>query len=325
VWVATGMTQQTGSYPAASANSPNDPPTREVVREQATDVGQTAAEAGQRVAGTAAEQAGQVGREARRQARDLLGQARGQVTEQARNGQNQASEGLRSLAGELHEMADSGQQQGPASDLAKQAADKLGDLAEWLNHREPGDLIEEVRALARRRPGAFLLGAAAAGILAGRLTRGAVDANRDTGKHAATDWDATRSQAGIGSAPPVVPSPAPVGRPLDYPGDPLSGYPAERPPAGPLSTPGSLPPEPGYQQTYPSPSQAGTYPAAGVDPGPVGSPVNPRPYAPGDADLTPDYRDAGSPTPPSGTRSVGEYVEELNSPTERRPEAGDPR
>jgi hypothetical protein len=314
-----GMTQQTGSFSAASPNSPNDPPTREVAREQATAVGQTAAEAGQRVAGTAADQASQVGREARRQARDLIGQARGQVTEQARNGQNQATQGLRSLANKLHEMADSGQQQGPASDLAKQAADKLGDIAEWLSRREPGDLVEEVRALARRRPGAFLLGAAAAGILAGRLTRGAVDANRDTGRHTATDWD-TRSQAGIGSAPPVVPSPAPVGRPVDYPGDPLTGYPAERPPAGSLSTPGALPPEPGYQQTYSSPSQVGgDYPTAGV------GPVNPRPYAPGEADLTPDYRDAGSATPPSGTRTVGEYVEELNSPTERRPEAGDTR
>ena len=312
------MTQQTSGY-SASAGSYNDPSTKDVAREQAAEVGRTTGAAGQRVANTAAEQAGQVGQEARRQARDLLGQARGQVTEQARNGQQQATDGLRSLARELHEMADSGQQQGPASDLAKQAADKLGDLAEWLNRREPGDLIEEVRALARRRPGAFLLGAAAAGILAGRLTRGAVDANRDTGKHAATDWD-TRSQAGFGSAPPVVPSPAPVGRPLVYPGDSLSGYPAGRPPAGPLSTPGSLPPEPGYQQPYSSPSQVGSdYPTAGV------GPVNPRPYAPGEADLTPDYRDAGSATPPSGTRTVGEYVEELNSPTERRPEAGDPR
>ena len=32
--------------------------------------------------------------------------------------------------------------------------------------------------MARRRPGAFLLGAVAAGVVAGRLTRGAVDAAR---------------------------------------------------------------------------------------------------------------------------------------------------
>jgi len=68
---------------------------------------------------------------------------------------------------------------GPATDLAHQAADKLGDAAQWLEGRDPGSLVEEVRNLARRKPGAFLLGAAAAGVLAGRLTRGAVQASRN--------------------------------------------------------------------------------------------------------------------------------------------------
>src|SRR3954451_18134131 len=196
------MTQQTSGY-SASAGSYNDPSTRDVAREQAAEVGRTTGAAGQRVANTAAEQAGQVGQEARRQARDLLGQARGQVTEQARNGQQQATDGLRSLARELHEMADGGQQQGPASDLAKQAADKLGDLAEWLGRREPGDLVQEIRALARRRPGAFLLGAAAAGVLAGRLTRGAVAANRDTDRRDVARWDTPSSPASAVTYPPT--------------------------------------------------------------------------------------------------------------------------
>jgi hypothetical protein len=294
------MTQQTGGFPPSSADSSNDPPTREVAREQTAHVGRTAAEAGQKVAGTAAEQASEVGREARRQARDLLGQARGQVTEQARNGQQQASEGLRSLAGELHEMADSGQQQGPASDLAKQAADKLGELAEWLSRREPGDLVQEVRALARRRPGAFLLGAAAAGILAGRLTRGAVDANRDTGGHAATDRDTPWNRADLSSAPPVVPPPAPpVGPAHTYPAGSLPAYPAGSAPAGYLDAPASLPPEPVYQPGYstPPPAAAG-YPAPGTE---------------------------QVPTPPSGMRTVDEYADEWRDPAERRPEAGDAR
>src|SRR5690348_5527696 len=77
-------------------------------------------------------------------------------------------------------MADGGERQGVASALAAEAADRLGGLADWLNRREPGDLVEEVRRLARRRPGALLLGAAVAGVLAGRLTRGTIDAKRDT-------------------------------------------------------------------------------------------------------------------------------------------------
>ena len=165
------MTQHTGGT-SASTNLRDEPVPR-VAREQA-------GAATQRVAETASDQGAQVAREARAQARDLLGQARDQVNEQARNTQSQASDSLHSLAGELREMADSGQRQGVASDLAAEAADRLGSLADWLGRREPGDLIAEVRKLARRRPGAFLLGAAAAGVLAGRLTRGTIDAKRDT-------------------------------------------------------------------------------------------------------------------------------------------------
>src|SRR5689334_17036250 len=165
------MTQHTGGN-SASTNLRDEPVPR-VAREQASA-------AGQRVAETASDQGAQVAREARAQARDLLGQARDQVTDQARNTQNQAAERLHSLAGELREMADGGERQGVASDLAAEAADRLGSVADWLNRREPGDLVEEVRRLARRRPGAFLLGAAVAGVLAGRLTRGTIDAKRDT-------------------------------------------------------------------------------------------------------------------------------------------------
>ncbi len=298
------MTQQTSGIPA-SADYRNDPSTRDEAREQATEVGRTAGAAGQRVAGTAAEQAGQVGQEARRQARDLLGQARGQVTEQARNGQQQASDGLRSLSRELHEMADGGQHQGPASDLAKQAADKLGDLAEWLGAREPGDLVQEVRALARRRPGAFLLGAAAAGVLAGRLTRGAVDANRDTTGH-----DVSRRATGPSSG--MVTPAAPTAPPSYAPGPPTGEA------AWPSSEPGTPPP---YVPATPSTS---SYPATDLnEPVPFDPPPRtPQPYPPADDVLPGDDR---LPTPPSGSRTVGEYVDDLQSRGGDRPEAGGPR
>jgi hypothetical protein len=211
------MTQQTSGY-ATPAGYPTDPSTTEVAREQATQVGQTTGDAGRRVAGTAADQAGQVAQEARRQARDLLGEAKGQATEQARNGQQKASEGLRSLATELHQMADNGDQYGPASDLAKQAADKIGDIAEWLSRREPGELVDEFRAMARRRPGAFLIGAAVAGVLAGRLTRGAVDANRDTSPSRPLTAEPVTAPLPPAAATPVYPSePSPAYPPTpDY-------------------------------------------------------------------------------------------------------------
>jgi hypothetical protein len=290
-----------------------NPSTKDLAREQAAEVGGTTREAGQRVAGTAVEQAGQVGQEARRQARDLLEQAKGQVGDQARNGQQQASSGLRSLAQELHQMADGGDRQGPASDLAKQAADKLEGFAEWLSRREPGDLIEEVRSLARRRPGAFLLGAAAAGAVAGRLTRGAVDANRDTG-------DRGLPQPGIqfGASPPAGTMPLP-------PVGAAPGYPAGPSPEPRTAAPGSLPPDPGYDRYAAPPVGSGGYPATSPggaalfdDPG-----VSPRSYPAGAADVP--VVEPGAPTPPSGTQGAGEYVEDLEARGEARHEAGGPR
>jgi cell division septum initiation protein DivIVA len=88
------MSQQTSGY-SAPAGSPTDPPTTQVARDQAGEVGRTTSDAGKRVAATAADQAGQVADEARRQARDLLGEARSQATEQARTGQQKASDGRR--------------------------------------------------------------------------------------------------------------------------------------------------------------------------------------------------------------------------------------
>jgi hypothetical protein len=286
------MTQQTSGY-TAPAGSSTDPSTTRVARDQAAQVGQTTSDAGKRVAGTAAEQAGQVAAEARRQARDLLGEARTQATEQARNGQQKASEGLRTLATELHQMADSGDQRGPASDLAKQAADKIGDIAEWLSHREPGELLDEFRAMARRRPGAFLIGAAAAGVLAGRLTRGAVDANRDTS-------ETRRPIAAEPVTAPLLPADAP---PL-YPSGPDSAYP---PPA-------YAPPAP-----------------QGYTPGPPGGPppvTEPRPYAP---DVPTGSETWGEPgyAPRPGTTVDTEYGQGYERPDAARDDGplrpGDPR
>jgi hypothetical protein len=70
---------------------------------------------------------------------------------------------------------------GPAHELVRQATDKIEDLAGWLQNREPADLLDEVRSFARRKPGTFLLGAAVAGVVAGRLTSGVKKAHTGNG------------------------------------------------------------------------------------------------------------------------------------------------
>lgn len=297
------MTQQTsGGPPPSYAGGTTEPSRTDVAKDQAGRVGHAAADAGQQVAGTAAEQAGQVARETRRQARDLYQEARGQVTEQAKGGQRMAADGLRGLAGELTDMADSGERRGVVSDLAAEAANRVGSLAGWLEHREPTDLIDEVRALARRRPGAFLIGCAVAGVIAGRLTRGTVDAQRDTG-----------SPAGSGPYPGAAPGQVttPGGHPVPDPGTASFPTPMPTPGGHPLPPPVAAP----YPQggaTFPSPVQR-----------PAGPPVDGPPF--GGSPYTgaaPDPAAVTTPPPAHGPRAgattVGEYVERFDGSVDDR-------
>lgn len=164
---------------ANGASALDSSSTTDTAKEQAGQVAQDAKESGKQVAGTAAEEGKQVLAEGRRQVQDLTAQAGQQVDEQTRVQKDKATAGLRDLADELHAIASgNGGQSGIATDLAQQAATRVHDVAGWLESRNPGEIVDELRGIARRRPGAFLLGAVAAGVVAGRLTRGAVDAAR---------------------------------------------------------------------------------------------------------------------------------------------------
>ena len=157
--------------------------TKDVALGEAKNVGQTAAQAGSQVAATATDQAKEVVQETQRQAKDLLDQGRSQVREQAISQQQKAGQSLSSLAQELRGLADgtSSGAPGPARDLLQQASGMVDDFAHKLQTRDPGELLDDVRSFARRKPGLFLLGAAAAGVLAGRLTSGVKAAHSDSG------------------------------------------------------------------------------------------------------------------------------------------------
>jgi hypothetical protein len=173
----------TPTPPQSGASSVSTTPsTTDVAKDQASNVASTAAQAGSQVASTAADQAKNVTHETKRQAQDLVQQGRQQLREQARTGQQKAGQGLTDVAQQLRTMAQGGgTPSGPAADLVAQAGDKLEELASWVSQREPGDLVVELRNFARRKPGVFMLGAALAGVVAGRLTTGVVAAHKDTG------------------------------------------------------------------------------------------------------------------------------------------------
>jgi hypothetical protein len=157
--------------------------TTDVAKDEARNVQQTAVQAGGQVASTASDQARTVAHETQRQARDLLDQGRTQVRQQAISQQQKAGQSLSSLAQELRGLADgtSSGAPGPARDLLQQASGMVESFAGKLQNREPAELLDEVRQFARRKPGIFLLGAAAAGVLAGRLTSGVKAAHTDSG------------------------------------------------------------------------------------------------------------------------------------------------
>lgn len=145
----------------------------ETVKEEAAHTAQAAAAAGGQVLGTAAEEARQMAGETARQAKDLLVQTRAELTDQAHAQKERATTGLRALAEELQSIgAGELPKNGVTTDLARQGGDRAHALAAWLDQRDAGQIMAEVRRYARRRPGTFLLGAAVAGIVSGRLTRG---------------------------------------------------------------------------------------------------------------------------------------------------------
>lgn len=163
---------------AAGTGDENDSSsgTTQAAKDQAQHVKATTTQATQQVADTAKEQAGQVAGDVKEQAQHLATQAKSEVSSQVTSQRDRAADTLRSMSSELRTMADSSYEPGPAAMLARQGADLTEQVAEFLSQRDPSQLVDELRDLARRRPGGFLVGAALAGAVVGRLSRGAMSA-----------------------------------------------------------------------------------------------------------------------------------------------------
>jgi hypothetical protein len=208
----TRMTENylTGSTPPPGGESlETERDTAQLVKDQASDVANSSAQAGKHVGDVAREQASGVAAEAGRQGRNLLQQAQGQLHEQAGEGQQRVAKKLLSLSDELRSMAENSNQ-GVAVELAQQAASRVRDAGHWLEDREPGQVADEMQSFARRRPAVFLVLAAGAGLVAGRLTRGLKDATAGN----STETAESAAAPGLGRQP---------ARPADVAGYPPYG------------------------------------------------------------------------------------------------------
>lgn len=140
-------------------------------KSKASDVAGAGVDATKHVAGSVKEQTTNVAGEAKSQAKNLLDQTKSELQDQASTQQKRVATGLHSVSDELGSMAEKSDDNGLATDLVRQASGRVKSVASWLENRDPGSLLDEVRSFAQQRPGTFIAVAAAAGILAGRLTR----------------------------------------------------------------------------------------------------------------------------------------------------------
>lgn len=220
------------------------------LREQAKTVAADAGDAGKHVVDVAKDETRGVASETKTQARRLVSQVGDELRGQAAHQQSRVAGGIRDVGSQFERMADGDTDgSGMAANLVRDAGRRVGQVGEWLDQRDPKDLLEEVKRFARRRPGVFLAVAAGAGLVAGRLTRALASSSGDSGAaHKAVDTR-TSSYTGATGTPgatrPVAPPPAPpvTARPVtppratEPPATTTIGNPAV--PGGPAGGPGS--------------------------------------------------------------------------------------
>jgi hypothetical protein len=192
-----GPSAQPGSFTSSDSGSGSGSKV-DTAKGEAKQVAGTAVDSGKEVAATAKEEAKNVAAETKHQAASLFDTVRSEVSQQAGTSQSRIGEALHSLSNELGSMASSSQESGPLTDLAHQASRRGGEIADWLQDREPSDVLEEVRSYARRRPGTFLVLCGLAGVVAGRLTRSAVASRTSLDSKDDTDSSDARSSLGSG-------------------------------------------------------------------------------------------------------------------------------
>ena len=140
-------------------------------KEQAQHVGAAAADAGRQVGSTAKDQASRVASDAVGQARELYGQATEQLSEQAGKQQKNLASTLHTFGADLSKMHGQDAGGGLAAELVQTLSQRAGDFAGWLDDRDPGEVFDEVRQFAARRPGLFIGLAAVSGIVAARAVK----------------------------------------------------------------------------------------------------------------------------------------------------------
>jgi uncharacterized protein YjbJ (UPF0337 family) len=204
-YVAGTPAAGTGSFDSSSSDSGSGSGKADAAKGEAKAVAGDAKDSAQQVAGTAKEQAGKVASEATGQAKQLFGQATSELKDQAGAQQQKAAEGLHAVSQQLTSMADSSDN-GLAQDIVRNLSGRAHGVASWLEGRDPGTLLDDVKHYAARKPGTFIAIAAASGLFAGRVVKAlTAEAKSEHDSSSTSTGTASTTSAGLTSrtAPPT--------------------------------------------------------------------------------------------------------------------------
>jgi hypothetical protein len=150
---------------------------RSDARRRAEEVAGSAQGEAAAVAGDAREQAAAVASEVSHQAQNLVAEAKHAVEGQAREQTDRLAGTIEGFGEKLQALAHGdADQAGEMGNYVDELGQRLTGVGERLEARGIDGMVDDVQRFARRRPGMFLVSAAAAGFLAGRLVRGQRDA-----------------------------------------------------------------------------------------------------------------------------------------------------
>lgn len=137
------------------------------------EVAESAKSEASQVRDTAKDQVREVKDEAVSQARDLVDQAKNEVRDQTESQAHEVANAIRRVGDQAEALAAGRPQEaGAVADYVRQAGGKAREVAGRLDQRGIQGLLNDVQDFARRKPGVFLVGSAAAGFAVGRLIRG---------------------------------------------------------------------------------------------------------------------------------------------------------
>lgn len=159
--------------------------------------------------GDVARPAGSTGESLLTDAKNAVGHmaegARDQVVTRVEAQKDKAAEKIGTVAGALRAAGEPLAEIGPLPDLAGRAADQIESIAEYVQSRTVGDIVQEVERFARREPAIFLGAAFGVGLLAGRFLKSSPrrSAEMHLGDHPEIQDDMFEEEISFGQPIPV--------------------------------------------------------------------------------------------------------------------------